>query len=143
MHQSRISVRTLNMDTLDNILKERKITKVDFLKMDIQGAEFIALQGAIETLKQVTYLTLETAFHQYNRGGAPFTDINLFLEEMGFRLYDIVDIRPAPLYPKTKLHGLVQADFLWIKADSKAFTGSIYPPPPPSEYECHRKKSQN
>ncbi len=38
----------LNTDTLDNIIKE----KVDFIKMDIEGAEQDAIEGAKQTIKR-------------------------------------------------------------------------------------------
>jgi FkbM family methyltransferase len=41
----------IEANTLDNILKEIKIDKVDFIKMNIEGAEIEALKGAEQTLK--------------------------------------------------------------------------------------------
>jgi FkbM family methyltransferase len=42
----------IEVDTIDNIVKEEKIEKVDFIKMDIEGYERYALKGAIETIKK-------------------------------------------------------------------------------------------
>ena len=41
----------VEVDTLDNILKELKISKVDLIKIDVEGAENLVLKGALETLK--------------------------------------------------------------------------------------------
>lgn len=38
--------------TIDDFVKQKKINKLDFIKMDIEGAEPIALEGAIETIKK-------------------------------------------------------------------------------------------
>ncbi len=38
--------------TLDHFLSERDWPKIDFIKMDIQGAEFLALAGMKETIKK-------------------------------------------------------------------------------------------
>ena len=38
--------------TLDSWAKERKLTRLDFIKMDIEGAEIEALDGAVEVIKQ-------------------------------------------------------------------------------------------
>ena len=38
--------------TLDSWAKERMLTQLDFIKMDIEGAEIEALDGAIEVIKQ-------------------------------------------------------------------------------------------
>jgi FkbM family methyltransferase len=46
-------------DTIDNILKENNIKKADVLKMDIEGAEVLALKGATETLKKLRKIIVE------------------------------------------------------------------------------------
>ncbi len=38
--------------SIDDYVKQNNISKVDFIKMDIEGAEPYALQGAIETIKK-------------------------------------------------------------------------------------------
>lgn len=40
----------IEVDTLDNLLKELNIKQVDFLKMDIEGAEFYAMTGATDSI---------------------------------------------------------------------------------------------
>ena len=137
------SVLTQNipMNTLDNILKDRFDRPIDFLKMDVQGYEYFALLGASETLKKTRVLTLETSIQQYNPGSPPFTDINIFLEEHGFRLYDIIDLRYSNVgyksthKPKKLPATLIQADMIWIRKDSDFSTELRYPEPPTSRYK--------
>jgi FkbM family methyltransferase len=38
--------------SIDDFVKNNSITKVDFIKMDIEGSEPVALEGAIETIKR-------------------------------------------------------------------------------------------
>lgn len=40
----------VNADTLDNILKQNGVNQVDWIKIDVEGAEFEVLKGSIETL---------------------------------------------------------------------------------------------
>lgn len=42
----------IDVDTIDNVLKELQIQKVDLIKMDIEGGEIDALKGAKKTLKK-------------------------------------------------------------------------------------------
>ena len=51
----------VNCDTLDNILKDRR---VDLLKIDVEGAEVIALRGAHKTLGRARRIIVE--IHQDN-----------------------------------------------------------------------------
>jgi FkbM family methyltransferase len=38
--------------TIDSFVNEKKLSKVDFIKMDIEGAEMSALEGGIETIRK-------------------------------------------------------------------------------------------
>jgi hypothetical protein len=40
------------LTTIDKIMGELKLPTVDFIKMDIEGAEMEALEGAVETVRQ-------------------------------------------------------------------------------------------
>lgn len=44
---------TVKAKKLDTILKENKINKVDFIKIDVEGAEVEVLKGAKKTLSQI------------------------------------------------------------------------------------------
>jgi hypothetical protein len=50
---------TVSTDTLDNLLKELGIEKIDLLKIDIEGYVLEALPGVIETLKNTQWLFIE------------------------------------------------------------------------------------
>ena len=41
----------MELTTIDDFVREKNIPKVDFIKMDIEGAELDALKGAINTIK--------------------------------------------------------------------------------------------
>jgi hypothetical protein len=72
----------VEVDTLDNILKELEISKVDFVKMDIEGAEIEALKGMDGVLKGRTELAI-AAYHIINRKKT-FKTIIPWLEKRGF-----------------------------------------------------------
>ena len=47
-------------DTIDNIVSDLKIRRIDFVKMDIEGAEVVALEGAEKVLGIAGKIALET-----------------------------------------------------------------------------------
>jgi len=61
----------VEVDTLDNILNELGIKRVDFVKMDIEGAETVSLTGMAETLQSNN--TLKLAIAAYHTVGGKTT----------------------------------------------------------------------
>ena len=53
-----------NFNTIDNFMNEEKITNIDFMKIDVQGAEYLVLDGAKEALlkKKIKIIQLEVIF---------------------------------------------------------------------------------
>ena len=75
----------VEVDTLDNILGELGIKKVDFIKMNIEGAEVEVLKGMEEVLKNDVRLAI-AAHHSVN--GKPTDEtIELQLKQRGFEIY--------------------------------------------------------
>jgi FkbM family methyltransferase len=56
---SKLSPLQVETDTIDNILEENNVERVDVLKMDIEGAEVLALKGAIVTLRKLRKIVVE------------------------------------------------------------------------------------
>jgi len=76
-------------DTLDNVLHSLNIGKVDFLKMDIEGAEIEALEGASETLKKLPKIVV--ASYHVRDGEKTVRRVAEILASCGFRLYSTTD----------------------------------------------------
>jgi len=49
----------VKVDSLDNIVSCLSLNRIDFLKIDIEGAEGVAFRGMLETLKRTRYLMIE------------------------------------------------------------------------------------
>ena len=77
-------------NTLDNILKANNIHNVDFLKIDTQGSELQVLQGARKTLqKSIFGVDVEVEFSQLYENQSLFADVDIYLRDLGFSLFDI------------------------------------------------------
>ena len=71
--------------SIDDFVKDSKIEKMDFIKMDIEGCELKALQGAINTLKKYKPKLAIAAYHKYE----DYYEISKFLNELntGYKFY--------------------------------------------------------
>jgi FkbM family methyltransferase len=78
-----IKVRT---GTLDEFCRERAIHRVDFVHMDVQGAEHLVLQGARTMLPHVLALWLEVSDQQLYAGQRLRRDIEKCMQAHGFTL---------------------------------------------------------
>jgi FkbM family methyltransferase len=77
----------IEVDTLDHKLEGLNIAKVDFIKMDIEGAEIEALKGMEDTLKTDKIRLAIEAFHKV-KGKATAEIIAPSLKRKGFKIYE-------------------------------------------------------
>jgi hypothetical protein len=76
--------------TLDEFVKEKKLSSIDLIKIDCEGAEMDVLKGAFQTITEIKPdLIIEIVPHQLQRFGATATEIFSFLCSLGYKVYDI------------------------------------------------------
>ncbi|MES2411765.1 MAG: FkbM family methyltransferase [Bacteroidota bacterium] len=69
--------------TIDSWVKKNNIQKLDFIKMDIEGAEIEALDGAVETIKTLNPNFTIASYHMVN-GERTFIKVEAFFRKMGY-----------------------------------------------------------
>lgn len=77
---------TVRTTTLDEFCRTRAIERIDFIHMDVQGAEHLVLQGAQAMLPRVGALWLEVSEQALYRGQKLRGEIEAFLGARGFAL---------------------------------------------------------
>lgn len=79
----KIDVETI---TLENFFIRNKIIEIDFVHMDVQGAELKVLMGANEHIKKIKAIWLEVANIELYKGQPLRSDIEFFMKSNGFCL---------------------------------------------------------
>lgn len=102
---------TIDVDvvTLDAFCESHQVRAVDLLKMDIQGAELLALRGAAGLLQRraVRVIYLEVLFQSLYRDQAFFTDVHSHLASSGYALFGLYNL----MYSE---HGLGWCDAIFV-----------------------------
>lgn len=86
-------VTTCRLDDIDIV------ERIDFLKIDVQGAELMVLNGAAEKLSQAVVVQTEVQFVSLYKDAPLFADIDLTMRQLGFRLHRFYRLTHRPLYP--------------------------------------------
>lgn len=79
---------------LDDVVAELKLTRIDLIKADIEGAELMALRGAAHTL--ATFhppLVLEVVPRQLENMGASVEELEAFIRSLGYNRDRWVDYK--------------------------------------------------
>ena len=118
-----LETRSVPARTLDSLRTERAEAlpaRVDFLKIDVQGAELDVLQGARQTLDDsVVGIEVEVEFARLYESQPLFRDVDAFLSERGFTLFKLRRkswVRAnCQKKPQISAGQLVAADALYLK----------------------------
>jgi FkbM family methyltransferase len=77
---------TVETITLDKFCKENNIRSIDFIHMDVQGAELRVLQGALNSLRFIKAIWLEVSTIELYKDQPLAGDIETFMSDNGFAM---------------------------------------------------------
>ena len=113
--------------SLTDALTEAGLNSIDYLKIDIEGAELSVFESSSEVISDVLAVKTEVSFIPFRKDQPLAGDIDQFLRQRGFELMDIIEpahwrrqgylIHPyysseTPPYSKAQI---VQADQLYFR----------------------------
>lgn len=114
--KDRIPVSTKKLDDI------AEITRLDFLKMDVQGAEREVLAHGRSKLKEAVAVQMEVSFMPLYQGQPTLGEMDLLMRELGFLPHCFAALKIWPLAP-TVVSGqpgkgvrqLLEADLVYVR----------------------------
>ena len=102
-----VKEETINLTTLDLVLNEDE--KIDFLKVDVEGADLEVIKGGDECLSDCLGIKIEVQFKERNIGSPLFSEIDDHLKKN----YFLLDLKNSS-WLKSKVHFInSNAEIVW------------------------------
>jgi FkbM family methyltransferase len=113
--------------TLDELKRRGELARMDYLKLDVEGAELDVLRASLELLDNCKAVKVEGSFLPQRTGQPLVAELAEFLLARGFEWIDVADVhrwrrRPVPAHPyRTRFTmpysrgQLAQCDLLFFK----------------------------
>ncbi len=110
----------LDITTLDHVCQTEDIQAIDFLQIDVQGADLDVLQGAAQLLsRSVLGIQIEVEFTHLYCGQPLFADVDSHLRQHDFTLFDLgVAHRPrsrSPICSSGRMGQLLWGDGFYLR----------------------------
>ncbi|MFI5343024.1 MAG: FkbM family methyltransferase [Chlamydiales bacterium] len=102
----------LQMTTLKDLVQKEKIPLPDLIKIDVQGAEKLIVEGSPEIISHAEVVILETKILEYNKNAPFIIEMMSLMNSLGYRMMDILELHYLPSGE------LNEIDVLYIKKNS-------------------------
>jgi len=100
----------VTVQTLDQVARDKQLGGRGLLKLDIQYAEHLALQGAKQLLPQIDALLVELSLFRHNEQTLVFHEMYELIRDLGFRYYEDVGGWRSPVDGT-----MLQKDVLFVR----------------------------
>jgi FkbM family methyltransferase len=110
---------TVDVLTLDQIAETYQVTGRGMLKLDVQCAEHIVLEGAKQFLEQVDAIVVELSLVRYDTKALVLLEMLNLLDQLGFRYYDETGEWRSPVDGT-----LLQKELVFLRHDLLVFQTS-------------------
>lgn len=96
--RSYLAQQKVGVVTLDDFIKNKGITRIDFLKLDIEGGEVFALRGMSAALNKKIIKNAFIDIHDtiLLRNGYKSQEIKKYINEFGYTLYKVIEEKLIP-----------------------------------------------
>ena len=91
-----ISIETMS---LDHFLEENSMSDMDFIKIDVQGAEVDIFEGASRALQDITFIVSEVEFIEHYENQPLFGDVCNLLKKHNLMFHKFLGMQGRALHP--------------------------------------------
>lgn len=91
---------SIHRDTLDNLLPE--LSKIDLLKIDVEGADFMVLRGASKIFDEKPPAIVAVEIHDVDSYNKNSLEVLQFLQARHYNIYSFVNNRLLKLVPEDR-----------------------------------------
>lgn len=113
------SIEKIKTFRLDDITK---LNKIDFMKMDVQGAELEIIKNGKNKLNECLAIQLEMSFFPLYEDQPSFGDVDIYLRSIGYIPHRFIDVKCWSISPtifngnfRTPGNQLLESDVVYIK----------------------------
>ena len=107
------SIRVVPVVRLDDLCAERRLSSPYLIKVDVQGAELLVLDGATTILQDTEAVILEVSLFSFY-GVPEFAEVIAYMRERGLVAYDLFGGYNRPLD-----NARAQVDILFVKKNGR------------------------
>jgi len=87
----------IDVVSLDDFIQTEKINDIDFIKIDVQGAELDVFKGGEHALQGIIGICTEVEWAELYEGQPLFADVDLYLREHGLQMHHFIGGETRPL----------------------------------------------
>lgn len=114
-------IRSVEVIRLDEVVRDKNLKGPFVIKLDTHGFEVPILEGCTGILNGVSLFIIECYGFQIADNSLLFWEMSHYMEKLGFRLFDVVNILNRP-----KDGAFWQCDAFFIKKDNSLFSYNHY-----------------
>ena len=86
LKKSKMKKLKVKVISIDNFCKNKKIKKIDLLKIDTEGFEFDVLSGLEEEIKKIKFVFFEHHYDDMYKKSYKYSNVSKLLKENNFRI---------------------------------------------------------